>query len=785
MTAMRTPEGGYIGAPIPRREDARLLTGRGTFVDDLEMPTVAHAAMVRSQHAHARIRGIETAAALALPGVLAVVTAADIADIQKPWPARMPSPVPGTTLRHGVRHTLPADKVRHAGQVVAAVVAESRALAEDGADLVAIDYEVLPAVASAAAALAPGAPLIYDALADNVAAHIVQRVGDPDRAFASADHTLRETFRVTRGGGHSMEGRGALARYDEALDGFTVWDATQMPHAIRAMLAYLFDMPEHRIRVIAPPDVGGGLGPKASFYPEEALVCWLARRLRRPVKWIEDRREHFISSAQEREQVHDVEIAFTRDGRLLGLRDVFTHDIGMYGALVAPVITACTVPGPYRIPNIHSEVRAVYTTLGPTSAVRGAGRPQGVLVMERMMDRMAEALGLDPAEVRARNLIPADAFPYPVGMYFRDGAPLTYDSGNYPELLRRALERADYAGARREQAARRAQGQHRGIGVAICVEGVGLGPFEGAVLRLDGRGRVVVTSGAPPQGQGYQTAFAQIAADAVGVAFEDVDVETGDTGAIPYGIGSFASRVTANAGPAILQAGGALREKILAVAAHVLEAAPQDLEIADAAVRVRGFPDRRVPLSQVARLGNGGIAFGMVMPGGLQVGLEASSYFTPSQAGYSASAHVCILDVDAETGEVTIVRYVVGHDCGNVINPLIVEGQILGGVAHGLSNALYEDAFHDDNGQSLVTSFMDYPLPSAREMPRVEMFHLTTPSPINPLGVKGAGEAGTLPVCAAVAGAVEDALRPLGIRVNRMPLGPARIGDLVREARGD
>jgi carbon-monoxide dehydrogenase large subunit len=749
------------------------------------MPGVAHAAMLRSPHAHAHVRRIDTTAALTLPGVLAVVTAADIADIQKPWPARMPSPVPGTTLRHGVRHTLPADKVRHAGQVVAAVVAESRALAEDGADLVAIDYEVLPAVASAAAALAPGAPLIYDTLADNVAAHIVQRVGDPDRAFASADHTLRETFRVTRGGGHSMEGRGALARYDEALDGFTVWDATQMPHAIRAMLAYLFDMPEHRIRVIAPPDVGGGLGPKASFYPEEALVCWLARRLRRPVKWIEDRREHFISSAQEREQVHDVEIAFTRDGRLLGLRDVFTHDIGMYGALVAPVITACTVPGPYRIPSIHSEVRAVYTTLGPTSAVRGAGRPQGVLVMERMMDRMAEALGLDPAEVRARNLIPADAFPYPVGMYFRDGAPLTYDSGNYPELLRRALERADYAGARREQAARRAQGQHRGIGVAICVEGVGLGPFEGAVLRLDGRGRVVVTSGAPPQGQGYQTAFAQIAADAVGVAFEDVDVETGDTGAIPYGIGSFASRVTANAGPAILQAGGALREKILAVAAHVLEAAPQDLEIADAAVRVRGFPDRRVPLSQVARLGNGGIAFGMVMPGGLQVGLEASSYFTPSQAGYSASAHVCILDVDAETGEVTIVRYVVGHDCGNVINPLIVEGQILGGVAHGLSNALYEEAFHDDNGQSLVTSFMDYPLPSAREMPRVEMFHLTTPSPINPLGVKGAGEAGTLPVCAAVAGAVEDALRPLGIRVNRMPLGPARIGDLVREARGD
>ncbi len=780
--AARTPKGGYIGAPIPRREDARLLTGRGTFVDDLEMPGVAHAAMVRSPHAHARVRRIDTEAARALPGVLAIVTAEDIADIQKPWPARMPSPVPGTSVRHCVRHTLPVAKVRHAGEVVAVVVAESRALAEDARDLVEVEYEVLPVVATAAAALAPGASLVYEELGDNIAAHIIQRVGHPERAFASADHTLRETFRVMRGGSHSMEGRAVVARYDEALDSFTVWDATQAPHAIRAMLAYLFDLPEHRVRVIAPPDVGGGLGPKTSFYPEEALVCWLARRLRRPVKWIEDRLEHFMSAAQEREQIHTIEIAFTRGGALLALRDVFTHDVGMYGALIAPVITACTVPGPYRIPNIHSEFRAAYTNLPPTAAVRGAGRPQGVLVMERMMDRMAETLGLDPAEVRFRNLIPADAFPYPVGMVFRDGAPLTYDSGDYPELLRRALEIADYPRARREQAELRAQGRHRGIGVAICVEGVGLGPFEGAILRLDSRGRVVVTSGAPPQGQGYQTAFAQIAADMVGVRFEDVDVVTGDTGAIPYGIGSFASRVTANAGPAIAQAGGELRQKILAVAAHLLEAAAADLEIADGAVHVRGLPDRGVPLAQVARLGNGGVAFGMVMPGGLQVGLEASAYFAPSQAGYSASAHVCILDVDPDTGEVAIVRYVVGHDCGNVINPLIVEGQILGGVAHGLSNALYEEAFYDSEGQNLASSFLDYPLPSAREMPRIEMFHLTTPSPINPLGVKGAGEAGTLPVPAAVAGAVEDALRPFGVRVNRMPLNPARISDLIHRA---
>jgi aerobic carbon-monoxide dehydrogenase large subunit len=541
-------------------------------------------------------------------------------------------------------------------------------------------------------------------------------------------------------------------------------------------------MPEHRIRVIAPPDIGGGFGPKAGFYPEEALVVWLARRLRRPVKWIEDRYEHFISASQEREQVHTVEVAFDSEGKLLGLRDRFTHDIGMYGALVAPVITSCTVPGPYKIANIHSELTAVYTHLQPTGAVRGAGRPQGVFVMERMMDRISERLGLDPAEVRARNLIPPDEFPYAVGMWFRDSAPLTYDSGNYPELLRRALEAADYDVARREQAELQAQGRYRGIGVAICVEGVGLGPFEGAILRLDNRGRVVATIGAPAQGQGYETAFAQIAADAVGVRYEDVDVVAGDTGQIPFGVGSFASRVMSNAGPSVLAAGGELREKILAVAGHILEAAAADLEIAEGSVHIRGVPDRSVPLAQVARLGNAGRAFGMVMPGNLAAGLEASAYFTPKQAGYSAGCHVCILDVDPDTGEVEIVRYVVGHDCGNIINPLLVEGQILGGVAHGLSNALYEEAIHDQDGQPLTTTFLDYPLPSAREMPRIEIFHLTTPSPLNPLGVKGAGEAGTLPVPAAIANAIEDALRPLAVRINTMPLNPSRIRALIEAA---
>jgi carbon-monoxide dehydrogenase large subunit len=775
--------GGYIGQPIPRREDGRLLVGQGSFVDDLQIPGIVHAAMVRSPYAHARILSIETAAAKAYPGVLAVITAADIADIQLPWPARMPSPVPGTTLRHGVRYTLP-DKVRHAAEAVAVVVAETRAIAEDACELVDVEYEPLPVVASAEAALAPGAPLVYEQLGDNIGAHIVQRVGDPDTAFAEADHTVKETIRFMRGGGHSLEGRGVAARYDESLDTFTVWASTQAPHGVRGFLAYLFGMPEQQIRVIAPPDIGGGFGPKGGFYPEDALVCWLARDLKRPVKWIEDRYEHFVSAAQEREQVHTMELAFTNEGKILGLRDVFTHDLGLYGALVAPVISMCTVVGPYKIANVHSEFYAAYTNLQPSGAVRGAGRPQGVLVMERIMDRAAEVLGIDPAEMRFRNLIPPEEFPYAVGMTFRDSAPLTYDSGDYPQLLRRALEAADYDNARQEQARLRRAGRCRGIGVAICVEGVGLGPFEGAIARLNNRGRVVATIGAPPQGQGYQTTFAQIAADAVGVRYEDVDVVTGDTGAIPYGVGSFASRVIANAGPSMMQAGGELKGKILKIAAHLLEADAEDLEIVDGSVRVRGVPARSVTLQQVAQLGNNGRAFGMVVPGGLSIGLEASAYFTPSQAGYCGSCHVCILDVDPDSGEVQIVRYVVGHDCGNIINPLIVEGQILGGVAHGLSNALYEEAFFDQDGQALASSFLDYPLPSAREMPRIEMFHLTTPSPVNPLGVKGAGEAGTLPVPAAVANAIEDALRSFGVRVNRMPLNPARISDLIHAQAG-
>jgi carbon-monoxide dehydrogenase large subunit len=775
---MERADGGhrYIGARVRRREDRRLVTGRATFVDNLDIPGVLHAAVVRSPHAHARIVKIDVDAARVAEGVAAVVTGHDIADVQKPWPVKVPHP----RLRSFPRYALPVEKVRYVGEAVAVVVATSRYLAEDARDLVDVTYDPLRAVGTATAALAPGAALVHEQAGDNVAAHVTQRCGDVDAALASADHTLTETFRMVRGGGHSMEGRGLVARWDPALDTFTIWDATQTPHYVRRMLAVLFDVPEDRIRVIAPPDVGGGFGPKASFYSEEVVVPWLARRLRQPVKWIEDRWEHFVSASQEREQVHTVEIGFTKDGRLLALRDVFLHDQGAYAnnGLQVPNISGTTVPGPYRIPNIHIEYRAAYTNMPPVTAVRGAGRPQGVFVMERMMDRMAERLGLDPAEVRFRNLVQPDQFPYRVGLTFRDASPLTYDSGNYPELLRRALDGVDYPRLRTEQAELRARGRYRGIGISVYVEGVGLGPFEGAVLRLDSRGKVIVTLAAPPQGQGYQTAFAQIAADALGVRLDDVEVVTGDTAAIPFGLGTFASRVTANAGPSVLQAGTALKEKILAVAGHLLEAAPADLELKDGAVHVRGFPARSLALAEVARVGNGAVP-GFSMPAGVPAGMEASAYFTPERAGYASGAHVAVVDVDPDTGDVEILRYMVGHDCGTVINPLIVEGQIYGGVAHGVSNALYEESVYGDDAQPLATSYLDYVIPSAREVPRMEIVHLVTPSPLNPLGVKGAGEAGTIGAPAAIANAIEDALRPLGARVTSLPLNPSRIVGMI------
>jgi carbon-monoxide dehydrogenase large subunit len=767
-----------IGESRVRREDERLLRGKGAYVDDLDLEGLAYMAVVRSSQPHARILGIDTSTAKARPGVLGVFTAEDLAAINRPFPVHLPH----KSLRETIQCALPIDRVRYVGEPVAVVVAESRYLAEDAAELVDVDYEPLPGSGHVRVSLELDTA-IHPGIDDNIAAHFTQQTGDVDAALTSAPHVLRETFTLNRGGGHSMEGRAVAAKYDPAMGEFLVWDATQTPHQVRNIIAYCYGIPEEKVRVIAPADVGGGFGPKAGKYPEEIIVPWLAKLLGRPVKFIEDRYEHFVSCTQEHMQEHHVEVGYDDNGRLLGLKDVFLSDTGAYASsLIVPIIAGTTVPGPYKIPNLHIEFKAVFTNKVPCSAVRGAGRPQGVFVMERVMDHIAEALGIDPVEVRLRNLIQPEEFPYAVGLTFRDGSPLTYDSGNYPGLLKSGVELLDYAGQRKLQEERRAEGVYRGIGVSVALEGVGLGPFEGATVRMESSGRVTAIMGAPPQGQGFETTYAQVVGHAMGVDPDLVDVITGDTKLIPYGIGTFASRVMANSGPALTIAATEVKDKLLRNAAALLEASPDDLEITEGRVQVRGVPGAGVPLAEVARVSNVGSP-GVTMPHGTVAGLTATSYFNPPSAGYSSSVQLCVVEVDPDTGEVEILDWVVGHDCGRVINPLLVEGQVLGGVAHGLSNALYEESLYGDDGTPLTTSFLEYPIPSAREIPRIRLYSQETLSPLNPLGVKGAGEAGTLGVPAVVASAVEDALRPLGVRIERSPLSPGMLSDLIAEAR--
>jgi carbon-monoxide dehydrogenase large subunit len=768
-----------IGARVPRREDHRLLTGQGKFLDDLDMPGTYEAAFLRSQHGHARILGIDTSAALDVPGVIGVFTGEDMRPMMKPLPAKVAHP----DLQEIPRLPMALDAVHYVGEPVAVVIAASRYIAEDAVEEIEVDYEPLPAISSTAAALAPGAPLAHEGARDNIAVHVVQRAGDPDAAFASAPHVLSETIRVLRGGGHSMECRAVAARFDTGTRQLVVWDSTQAPHYARNALAILYDMPEDDIRLIAPPDVGGGFGPKAQFYGEEAVIGWVAMQLRVPVKWIEDRRENFVSAMMERAQTHRVQVGFDDDGMLIALKDVFEHDQGAYVAgLQVPMITLSTVPGQYKIPNIHTELYSCFTNMVPTSSVRGAGRPQAVAAMERMMDRIAEYLGIDPAEIRRRNLVQPDEFPYQAGLVFRDGSPLTYDSGNYPELLEGTLDRLGYQKWRSTQAALRAEGRLIGIGIACYVEGCGLGPYEGAKARLTNTGEVLVTLAAAPQGQGYETVYAQIASDAMGLDMRYIRIVTGDTGRIPFGQGTFASRITATAGPAVLRACQELRDRIFATAAVMLKIEGEAFVFRGDRVTLAEGESAGVTLRQVTQVANVG-RHGITLLRGAPAGLETSAYFAPERAAYASGTHAAVVEVDPETGRTEILKYVIGHDCGTVINPLLVDGQVLGGFAAGIGNAMYEEQFYDDSAQPQTTSYLDFSLPSSMEVPPVELFHVQSPSPLNPLGAKGAGEGGTIPVPAAIAGAVEDALRPFGARINEIPVTPPKIVAAIAGSR--
>jgi len=770
-----------IGARARRNEDARLLTGRALFVDDVDRPGMLHAAFLRSPHAHARIRSIDVAAARALEGVVAVWTAADLGDYWKPGPLLVPPPpIEGAIFRERTQVPLAKGKVRHVGEPVALVVAASRYVAEDAMALIEVDFEPLDAVGDLEAALAPGSAKVHDDLDSNLAAHVVQGRGDWEGARAAAAVVVSRRLLYDRGASAPLEARAVAAEWDPRAERLTVWDTTQAPIPIRNGLAAMLGLSEHQVRVVAP-FIGGGFGPKIMmFYPEEVLVPWAAIRLGAPVKWTGDRAEEFVGTTQERSQLHDAELAVDAEGRILGLRDTFLHDTGAYDpyGLTVPLNSQANALGLYRVPAYRTEFRAVFTNRPIVTPFRGAGRQHGTFVVERLLDLAARELGIDRAEIRRRNLLAPGEFPVKQGILFQDFTELTYDSGDYAPLVEQALERIGYeAFVRDEQPRRRAAGRRSGIGVVAYVEGTGIGPFEGARVQVQASGTVTVATGIGTQGQGHFTSFAQIAAEALGVAVDAVEVVTGDTEVFHWGSGTFASRGAVVAGSAVHGAATAVAAKARAVAARIFGAGEEEIELADGVARVMGDLSRSLPLGELAQRANplrGAVAQGA------EPGLEATRYFGPEFGATAAGVHAMIVDVDPETMQVAIERYVVVHDCGRVLNPLIVDGQIQGGVAQGIGNAFYEQLHYDEAGQLLNGSFMDFLIPTALDVPRIEIGHRETPSPLNPLGTKGVGEAGAIPVGALFAQAVEDALALDGFEILEIPLSPGRLFELVR-----
>ena len=781
---------GAIGARVPRNEDARLLTGRAQFVDDVRLHGMLHVAFRRSEYAHARLNSVDTSAAREREGVVAVYTASDLGDYWKPGPLLVsPPPIPGLVFHQATQVPLAKDKVRHVGEPIAMVVATSRYLAEDAVEDILVDFEPLEPAVDLERVLAPDAPVIHEAIGSNLAAHAVQRKGDYQAARAQAALVISRRFRYDRGASAAIETRGVVAAWDASAEQLTIWDTTQAPIPIRNGLAAMLGLLESQVRVIAP-FIGGGFGPKIMmFYPEEVLLPWAAIRLCRPLKWIEDRLESFTATTQERGQIHDAELAVDSEGRILGVQDSFLHDTGAYDpyGLTIPINSQCTLLGPYRVPAYESEFKVAFTNKTLVTPVRGAGRQHGVFVMERLLDLAARKLGIDRVEIRRRNYLRPDDFPHNHGILFQDSAPLVYDSGNYLPALEEAARIVDYDRFVREvQPGLRAKGRRVGLGIVSYVEGTGIGPYEGARVTVEPSGKVRLATGVGTQGQGHFTSFAQIVAEVLGVAVADVHVITGDTGVFPWGTGTFASRGAVVAGSACYAAARAVRAKAVTLAAELLKVDQSCLVLEGGRVAQAGDPSHAIGLGELARLANP--LRGAVRPG-TEPGLEATAYFGPDRGTTASGVHAMEVEVDRETAMVRITRYVVVHDCGRVINPLIVEGQIQGGVAHGIGNAFYEQLRYDESGQLLNASFMEYLLPTASEVPTIEISHAETPSPLNPLGVKGVGEAGCIPTGAAFAQAVEDALGDPDFEILEIPLSPNRLYELMKgvtlsEAKG-
>lgn len=773
------PIGKLVGAKVRRREDPRLIRGLAHYVDDIQLPNVLHAAILRSPYAHARIRAMRTDQARRHPGVVAVVTGNEIRDQVGCVPVASQNP----TLRVPKRYVLAVDKVCFVGEGVAVVVAEDRYAARDALDLIEVDYEPLPVVSDPEKALAPGAPVIHPEWPDNVAFRFDLKQGNLAKAFKEAERVVKQRLVHQRLAPIAIETRGVLARYLPGEDELTLWSSTQIPHILKTQLSVMLKLPENRVRVIAP-EVGGGFGSKLNVYAEEGLVGHLAIKLKRPVKWIEGRRENMQGTIHGRGQVGEVEVAVKKDGTILGLQYRAIADIGAYHQLLTPGIpplTGLMLSGAYKIPALAIEVTGVFTNKVATDAYRGAGRPEATYVIERIIDRVAQELAIDPVKIRQKN------FPRPKEFPFKTATGLVYDSGNYQGTLNKALRLAGYQEWRREQRKLRGKGRYLGIGLSTYVEICGMGPsaampaggWESGTVRVEPTGKVTVLTGVSPHGQGQETSFAQIVADELGVPLDDIHVIHGDTAVVPSGIGTFGSRATAVGGTAVFQAAQKVKEKARDIAAHLLEADPEDLVFSDSRFSVKGVPKKGVSLQEIALEAH----LARNLPRKMEPGLAATSVFEPANFTFPFGAHICIVEVDPETGKVEIRKYVAVDDCGKVINPLLVDGQIHGGIAQGLGQALLEEVVYDEEGQLLTGSLMDYALPKAEDLPRLELARTETPTPVNPLGAKGVGEAGTIGSTPAIVNAVVDALAPFGVTHIDMPLKPEKIWRLCREKK--
>ena len=730
-------------------------------------------AVVRSPHAHARITRIDGRAAARLPGVVAVLTRADLPELTGSVPPLVPAPA-----FHAYHHpVLAADKVRHVGDGVAAVVAESAYIAADALESVAVEYEPLAAATSPEAALAPVAPRVHDDWPGNLAGVSEARTGDTVVGFATADVVVDMRLYYPRVAGMPIEPRGVLASHDAATGLLTVWLSTQVPFAVRSAIAAALGMAEEHVRVIAP-EVGGGFGVKGHVYPEDILVPAVAMRLGRPVKWIETRREHFLTAAADRDQDHQARLGVTKDGAIVALETEFTRDHGAHTTLGEAIThnTMNHLVGPYRVPNFRGRGMNVVTHKPFSAAYRGAGRPEANFVLDRLLDRAARAVGMDPADLRRKNFVRLEEMPWRTGLVYRDGVPIAYDPADYVKMFDLALERLDYTGWRNLQAQRRGSSRPIGLGVSAYVEGTGIGPFEGANVRVDPSGTVFVDIGVSSQGQAHETTLAQICADALSVPLEQVVIRGGDTQLLGYGLGTIASRVAAVAGPAVSRAATETARKARLVAASLFECAPEDVVLDGGRVLVAGVPSKSLALGEVAKAAVRSRA--LAEAGG--PGLNACAFHYPGTVAWAFGVHAVALEVDVETCALTLLKYVAAHDCGRPINPMIVEGQIHGGLAQGIGTALGEELIYDEAGQLLTGTFMDYPMPRAVDMPPLEIHHLDFPSPINELGIKGVGESGVVSPAAAIGNAVEDALWDRGVRVTRVPVTSARIFELLR-----